>query len=63
MHVPVHAAQEGGEADGWTDQCGPGAHEVPERMSTGRSQLIGNYLHKCPLYIGHKSLLFKMCPM
>ena len=36
MHVPVHAAQEGGEADGWTDQCGPGAHEVPERLPTGR---------------------------
>ena len=36
MHVPVHAAQEGGEADGWPDQRGPGAHEVPERMSAGR---------------------------
>ena len=36
MHVPVHAAQEGGEADGRPDQRGPGAHEVPERMSAGR---------------------------
>ena len=37
MHVPVHAAQEGGQADGRTDQRGPGAHEVPERLPAGRT--------------------------
>ena len=38
VHVPVHAAEEGGQGDGRPDQRGPRPHALPEGMSTGRRQ-------------------------
>lgn len=47
MHVPVHPAEEGGQDDGWSDQCGPSPHEVPERMSTGKRFTFGLCYKSC----------------
>ena len=67
MHVPVHAAEEGGQGDGRPDQRGPRPHALPEGMSTGRTQNMTRrfmiaaehfeYIMGCIILLGHRILL------
>ena len=40
MYVSVYTVEKGGEDDGRSDKCGSCPHEVPERLSAGKTENI-----------------------